>query len=160
MKLMSINSANRTCRRQCGFTLIEILVTVIILAIGLLGIAGLQLTGLRYNQEAYSRSQIMVLTNDITDRMRSNRNAAQTGAYDIAIGTTATGASCDGAGANCDANALAASDLAAWKQALASKLPGGDGSIERNGNIFLITIQWDDSRGQQAPKTMAVETIL
>ncbi len=145
---------------QRGFTLIEILVTVIILAIGLLGIAGLQLTGLKYNQGAYHRSQVIVLTNDITDRMRANRDAALAGAYEITIGTDANGASCDGAVAICDPSAIANADLAAWKQALADNLPSGDGSIERIGNVFTITIQWDDSRGQQDPKTMAVETIL
>ena len=157
---MGIHFTGQTRHNQQGFTLIEILVTVIILAIGLLGIAGMQLTALQHNQGSYQRSQVIVLTNDITDRMRANRDAAAAGAYDIAIGTAANGASCDGGGANCDANAIAAADLAAWKQALADNLPSGDGSIQRNGNVFIITIQWDDSRGQQAAKTMSVETIL
>ena len=157
---MSLRIIKQRPGRERGFTLIEILVTVIILAIGLLGIAGLQLTGLQYNQGAYHRSQIVVLTNDITDRMRANRETALAGAYDITIGTPATGSSCDSAGADCQPTAMAGADLAAWKQALADNLPDGDGAIARNGNVFTITVQWDDSRGQQDPKTMTVETIL
>ncbi len=145
--------------QQKGFNLIEILVTVIILAIGLLGVAGMQLTGLKYSQGAYHRSQVVVMTNDIVDRMRANRAAAESGSYDIAIGDAANGVPCDVV-MICNPVMMADADLAEWKQALAANLPSGDGSIERNGNVFTITIQWDDSRGQLDPKTMAVETIL
>jgi len=146
--------------RQRGFTLIEILVTVVVLAIGLLGLAGLQLTGMQYNHSAYQRSQATILADDITDRMRVNRNIALTGAYDVAIGVNLPNSSCDGLGANCTPAALAAADLSTWKQALANLLPSGDGAITRNGNNFTITVQWDDSRGTQAPKTLAVVTTL
>ncbi len=145
---------------QQGFTLIEILVTVVVLAIGLLGLAGLQLTGLKYNHSAYQRSQATIISDDISDRMRANRSVALTGAYDIALGTTPPGSSCEGVGANCSAAAIAAADLSAWKQALSNTLPSGDGAITRNGNRMTITVQWDDTRGEQAAQTLTVETEL
>jgi len=162
MKLPVNCKTIKPSRHELGFTLIEILVTVIVLAIGLLGIAGLQLTGLKYNHSAYQRSQVIVMTNDITDRMRANRTVALAGAYDIAIGGAAAAATCEGVGVNCGPNGIAGADLSEWKQALANNLPSGDGSIARNGNgtIFTITVQWDDTRGQQPIKTLAVETIL
>lgn len=136
--------------RQTGFTLIEILVTVIVLAIGLLGLAGLQATSLSFNSTAYQRSQATNLAYDIADRMRANVMAARAGAYNVNFGFGAP------AGAN-----LAATDLRQWRQALMNALPGpGTGSITQNGNVFTISIQWDDSRGQDAPRQFDMMTEL
>ncbi len=150
--------------QERGFTLIEVLVTVIILAIGLLGLAGLQLSGLRYTHSAYQNSQATSLGNDIIDRMRVNSPQAANGAYDIAIGATPTSASCIGIGANCNPATLANADLSEWKQSLAAILPLGDGAIQRNvtasGLSVTITIQWDDSRGAEPAKTLTVVTDL
>lgn len=146
--------------QERGFTLIEVLVTVIILAIGLLGLAGLQLSGLRYTHSAYQNSQATILGNDIIDRMRVNRLVAEAGDYNIAIGATPTSASCIGIGANCPPETLADADLTEWKQSLAAILPLGDGAIAQNGTTFTITVQWDDSRGAEPAKTLTVETVL
>lgn len=59
-------------RNQKGFTLIEILITVIVLSIGLLGLAGLQISGLRANMSSEARSKATLLANDIAERMRTN----------------------------------------------------------------------------------------
>lgn len=64
-----LNHANRN---QKGFTLIEILITVIVLSIGLLGLAGLQISGLRANISSEARSKASILANDIAERMRAN----------------------------------------------------------------------------------------
>ena len=58
--------------KQKGFTLIEILITVIVLSIGLLGLAGLQISGLRANISSEARSKASLLANDIAERMRTN----------------------------------------------------------------------------------------
>ena len=63
--------------RQRGFTLLEVLIAVMLLAVGLLGLAGLQAVSLRNNHSAYLRSQATMLTYDIIDSMRTNRSAAQ-----------------------------------------------------------------------------------
>ncbi len=145
---------------QRGFTLIEVLVTVIVLAIGLLGLAGLQLSGLRYTHSAYQNSQATIMTNDIIDRMRANRLMAESGAYIIAVGSDPSAISCLGIGADCSPAAMAQADLYEWKQAIAALLPAGDGAVQQNGSSFIITIQWDDTRGEQDAKTLTVETIL
>jgi type IV pilus assembly protein PilV len=143
-----------------GFTMIEVLVTVIVLAIGLLGLAGLQLGGLRYSYSAYQRSQATIMANDIIDRMRANPTVAGTGSYNISIGTMPAAKSCTGTAADCSAADMASADLYEWKQSLVAILPLGDGSIVNNGGTFTITIQWDDTRGEEAAKTMAVEAVL
>lgn len=121
-----------------GFTLIEILVTVIVLSVGLLGLAGLQAASLKFNSTAYQRSQATSLAYDIADRMRANVVAARGGNYDIALGAVApTGGT-----------TLAAIDLREWRRALTNTLPSGTGSVDSvtNSPIFTIIIQWDDDR--------------
>lgn len=157
---MKMIRKHRTPGRQRGITMIEVLVTVIVLAIGLLGLAGLQLNSLRFTHSAYQSSQATVMANDIMDRMRANRPAAETGVYDIALGTTPGSSSCQGVGADCAPDTMAAADLYEWKEALAATLPDGDGSIASNGTVFTITVQWDDTRGEQEPKVLTVETVL
>jgi type IV pilus assembly protein PilV len=104
---------------QRGFSLLEVLITMIVVAIGLLGVAGMQVTSLKLAEVAQTRSVGAVLAGDILERIRAN--AANAVDYTIAIGATATGSA-----------TLAQRDLAAWKQLLADPLrglPGGDGSI-------------------------------
>lgn len=158
--MISLRHQNSTTRTQRGFTLIEVLVTVIILAIGLLGLAGLQLGGLRYSFSAYQRSQATIMANDIVDRMRANRTVAEAGGYDIDLGDEPDEEDCTGIAENCTSATLADADLYEWKQSLANTLPAGDGSIDNDGGTFTITIQWDDTRGEEDPKTLAVETVL
>ena len=158
--MISLRHHRTVNAHQRGFTLIEILVTVIILAIGLLGLAGLQLGGLRYSFSAYQRSQATIMANDIADRMRANRTVAEAGGYDIDIGDDSDEVDCTGNGANCTPDDMAAADVYEWKQALEDTLPAGDCSIANNGGTFTITIQWDDTRGEEDPKTLAVETVL
>jgi type IV pilus assembly protein PilV len=124
-------------KSQRGTTLIETLVALVVLSVGLLGIAALQMTSLRNNRGAHLRSQAQVLAYDIADRMRANRNAAQADAYltALAAGPTGTG--------------LVLTDLQAWKDTLATALPGGQGEIVRVGQMFRITIQWTDTLGVQ-----------
>jgi len=124
-------------KSQRGTTLIETLVALVVLSVGLLGIAALQMTSLRNNRGAHLRSQAQVLAYDIADRMRANRNAAQANAYltTLAAGPTGTG--------------LVLTDLQAWKGTLAEALPGGQGEIVRVGEMFRITIQWTDTLGLQ-----------
>jgi type IV pilus assembly protein PilV len=149
---------NRTTKmpRQTGFTLIEILVTVIVLAIGLLGLAGLQATSLRFNNSAYHRSQATSLAYDMVDRMRVNRQAALDGDYDPE--------DFEDPPPTCAvvvlAGTLAVQDVQAWRNALACTLPLGTGSIARNGDVFTITVQWDDSRGEDDPLEFAMDTEL
>jgi type IV pilus assembly protein PilV len=125
----------RTRNGQRGVTLIEALVALLVLSIGLLGVAGLQMVALRNNHGAHLRSQATVLAYDIADRMRANRAAALAGDYDVAVGGTIAGAT------------LAAIDVQTWKQTLSGVLPGGDGSLARNGNVVRIQIQWRDRFG-------------
>lgn len=69
---------------QSGFTLIEILVTMLVMAIGFLGLAALQTSGLQQSQNTYFRTQADILARDIADRMRANRFGVLSGSYEFA----------------------------------------------------------------------------
>ena len=76
-----MNRSLQTDSSQAGFNLIEVLVAMVVLSIGLLGIAGLQLTGVRANQSAYYRSQAISVMNDMIERMHVNLPGATQGLY-------------------------------------------------------------------------------
>jgi type IV pilus assembly protein PilV len=132
-------------RKQRGMTLVEALVALLVLCIGLLGVAGLQIQALRANHGAYLRSQATMLAHDMADRMRANRTDALAGAYVVAVGEVPAG------------DTLPEMDAAAWKQSLADVLPSGDGAVVMAGNIATITVQWTDRLGAD---TFATETEL
>ena len=118
-----------------GFTLLEVLIAVVILSIGLLGLASLQAHGMKNNHSAYLRSQAVYHAYDVVERMRSNHASALAGNYNIAMGDAApTGSS------------LPEVDLAQWLGLVAGSLPAGDGAAAINGRIITVTIQWDDTR--------------
>lgn len=117
-----------------GFGLLEVLVTILILSVGLLGMAALQLNAMKFNQTASVRTHAVVLAYDIADRMRANRAVARAGGYSISLTASASG------------RGIAGSDLTAWKEAIASSLPNGQGAVSVSGNVTKITVQWDESR--------------
>lgn len=129
--------------RQRGTTLIEVLIALLVLSVGLLGMAGLQMTSLKSNHSAYYRSQASLLAYDIADRMRANRKAALDGEYDLALSAQ----TCNPALA--PSGSLAARDKAGWLNTLACHLSSdARAQISRNGKVFTITIQWNDNRGR------------
>lgn len=118
-----------------GIGLIEVLVALFILAIGVLGAAAMQMNAMKFNQNAAVRSQATFLAYEIADAMRANRTAALAGNYDLGIDAeTPTG------------TAMPAADLNRWRTALGERLPAGGGGVTRNGNVFTITVEWDESR--------------
>ncbi|BBP03682.1 type IV pilus modification protein PilV [Sulfuriferula plumbiphila] len=132
--------------RQHGFTLLEVLVAMVIVSIGLVGLAGLMMTSAKNNQSAYYRSQASWMGYDIIDRMRANRSVAQNGSYDISLGVSPTG---------CGTGVVVSDDLCQWKTELATALPTGDGSVSVSGGIATVTVSWDDRRGLGANANFA-----
>ena len=151
--------------RANGFTLLEVLVALVVLSIGLLGLAGLQVASLRYNHSAYLRSQATLLAYDILDRMRANRQEALSGAYTISLGTLPSApTSCIGNASNCTPPMLATDDLYQWETELTNTLPGGTGSISdvkvAQSTQFTVTVQWIDHQTPGAPAQSTQQFVL
>lgn len=141
---MRAHSFARKALRQRGAGLIEVMVAILVLAIGLLGIAGMQLVSLQNNHSAALRGQAVVLAYDALDRMRANRDAAFIGNYATAVGDLPPAGT-----------TIEALDLQEWKGMLAT-LPSGAGAISSavagGRTLFTVTVQWDDSRGVLPPQ--------
>lgn len=130
-----------------GFTLIEVLIAMIVLAIGLLGFAGLQAASLRNNQSSYNRSQATQLAYDLADRMRANPGAANSYLTStMAPADAVAQADCTTVSASCTNQDMAQNDLFEWNAAMTSILPAAAGSVTVAGNTYTITINWDDNR--------------
>lgn len=125
---------------QRGATLIEVLIAIIVLSIGLLGMALLQVTSVQSNHSAYYRSQVTILAADLADRMRANRTAALGNAYVFDFPTSSSSHSVSGTQAQ--------KDKAEWLNALAMTLPEGTGQVEKTGTLVTISVRWNDNRGR------------
>lgn len=135
-------------RHNAGFTMLEVLITMVILAVGLLGLAGMQANGLKSNHLAYMRSQATLLAYDMGDRMRSNMAGVEAGNYNDLSGTPATLSdppACE-TGTGCTPAAMASYDYAIWAAALAEKLPKGAGTVAGAASNYTITVMWDDDK--------------
>ncbi len=134
-----------------GLGLIETMVSLFVLAIGLLGISGLQVNAMKSSQNSYYRTQATDIAYDIIDRMRVNHHAAKsTSIYVSNYGQTHAGAS--DCSTHCRPDQIAAHDLMNWKTNLKYALPKGQGMISfsdtSNVRKVLVSIKFDDSRGR------------
>jgi type IV pilus assembly protein PilV len=147
---LHVTQSSRLARanKHSGFTLIEVMVTLIVLSTGLLGVAGLQLTALKNNDSAYFRSQASLYCYEIVDRMRANRGAATAGNYDHPLSafnaltvpaSTAT---------------IIEIDRYDWYQKLDSALNSAQGFIDCDTNATCtVMVQWNDTRAEKSPST-------
>ena len=135
--------------RQQGFTLLEVLIALLVLSIGLLGLAALQTTGLRSNQMASMRTLVSQFAYDMTDRMRVNPVGVTNDEYLIARGTAVTLSS---------PPTVAETDLDEWRNNVA-RLPNGQSEIAQctpttvpacpvvdGKTTHVVTIYWNESR--------------
>lgn len=146
-------------RRQQGASLIEVLVSMVILAIGILGISALQATSMKSNQSSFARTQAILHTEDIVERMRSNLAGVRNGEYNDP--TPAINAACLTPAA-CTSAELAAHDVAEWQAGIAANMPMGSAMVcidstpddgtpaapacDDSGTIYAVKIWWDDRR--------------
>ena len=130
--------------RSQGFSLLEVLIAMLVLAVGLLGVAAMQMRGLQYSHDAYLRSQVSILAYDMADRIRLNR--ANSADYVTAPWTIPTSAP-----TGCTPGTVgAAMDILCWKLQLSEALPP-DSTAEialaldpLEGDEYTIDIQWQD----------------
>ena len=148
-------------KAQRGVSLLEVLITVLVLSVGLLGLAALQATGTKFNHGAYLRTQATALAYEMSDRMRTDIGGdfvtGLANVYDASVGP-ACGVTLGGA--------TPAREVNQWKSCVENALPLGRGRVTRlaagtvyndacavahpaaDVDTFVIEVTWDNSRLQ------------
>ena len=140
---------SRTKKQQQGFSLVEVLIALIIMSIGMLGIAGLYVQSMQAGRTSLFRHHAVTLAGDVADRIRANPRA---------------GADYEGGGSNyncvaqntdCDQSEMAENDIFLWKEQADSTLPTGDVAVIYDNSTvppnYTITVTWDEPNTTVAP---------
>lgn len=137
-------------QRQAGFSLIEILVTVLVLGIGILGVASTQIVSLQMSSQSQSRSQAVSLAEDLLDRIRAVPNSVA--AYELAQGNAqgADNGACDTSFVPANGN-VPADDVETWENNLACTLPSAVRTVAVNGDTVIVTIDWNQNDPNSNP---------
>ena len=176
MRIQFFRSNNQGCQselaQQSGFSLLEVLIALLILAVGLLGLAALQNMGLRLNSQSYERTQATILIDDMIDRMRANSAGVTAGDYNAVVpvltNTPPTATNCETT-ACATTSAVASYDANRWISTIAgtatqrAALAGGMGRITPAGNVagggllFDVSVGWQEQNLPPNVQTVRVQ---
>ncbi len=149
---------NPDSNRQHGFTLLEVLIAIVIFSIGLLGIASLQLAGLRYTHTSQLRATAAMQAENIADRMRANLAGVADDEYNVTGSIPASSETCD---TECTSAEIAEHDLYNWNLHNGALLPDGAGIVcidstpendavpgdwkcDNTGEVYTVKIAWTE----------------
>lgn len=133
-------SHRRTTR---GFSLIEVMISLVIASVGLLGLAALILGGLRATTSAAHRTAAVELAHEMAERMRANYEGVAAGAYN-SLTAAVSDPGC--IAANCTPAQLAVYDYWLLRGSAAGRLPAGTLTVTASGAGFLVRVFWDDDK--------------
>lgn len=139
---------NRQFQRSCqsGFSLLEVLITLVIIAIGMMGFAAMMLNSMKNNRMAMQRSTATFYAYDIIDCMRVNPNGNYTREFADAIPSDTS-------------TSVADKDLHLWLTALSAGLPSGAAKITILGNTVTVQIRWAESLNASDDATHTWKTV-
>lgn len=147
------NTQSRTIRYHGGFSLVEVLIALVIMSVGMLGIAGLYVEGMKAGRTSTFRHHAVTLAGDVADRIRANRQGAVDyegpgGNNDCVLGNV-----------DCNASQMAANDIWLWKEQAGAMLPNGNVAITFDDtvtpNTYRIVVSWDEA-GETTPPTYSI----
>ena len=134
---------------QRGFSLVEVLIALVVLSVGMLGVAGLYVQSMQASRTSVLRHHAVILAGDVADRIRANPQAG------IAYQGTGQDNNCVASFVNCDAAAMAGHDILLWKQQAAETLPSGDVRVTYDdaGDLpmYSILVIWSEPGASTQP---------
>jgi type IV pilus assembly protein PilV len=129
--------------QNSGFSLLEVLITILVVSFGMLGMAALIISGVRSNNIAHYRSVASKQTEDIADRMRANLAGVTAGNYNSLAGSTPTSDDC--LTGTCNPTQMAIYDHAQWNRANSILLPEGRGTVQGSLTAgYTVTLMWTE----------------
>ena len=151
---MLITYGIRASQRQRGFSLVEVLIALVIMSVGMLGIAGLFVQGMQAGRTSVLRHHAVTLAGDIADRIRANPRAGA--AYEGAGGDNG----CVGYGNDCDEATMAAHDVFLWQQQAVDSLPVGAVAVVFDNSVtpplYTIGVSWAEPGFPNMGYTIAI----
>jgi type IV pilus assembly protein PilV len=131
-------------RAEAGFSLLEVLISIVVLSIGALGAAGMQIAALKDTGSANTRYRAASLASGMADALRADRTVAVTGSLSFSASLAA--GTCASTGAT---------PVIRWQNQIDCELPGGKGGVEMDAftKRAIVTVEWDDSRGNAGSAT-------
>ncbi len=132
-----------------GVSLIEVLVSILLVTLGVLGASAMQTVALRNNQSSYEGTQSTILMQGLLDAMRANPRGVAAGSYNT------SGWRCSAA----TGSTLHASDLSRWVNGLQQQInPSACGQVACTTGSCTVSVRWDDTRGLGGASTKTVLT--
>jgi len=172
--ILSPASAPRGGRFVRGFSLIEVMVTIVIVSFGLLGLAGLLFSSINAGQTSMTRSVAVNLANEMADRLRANWEGIRQGGFETAANAdcfakVATGCETTCMTGSCGAGDQAKLDVCLWKAQVEKQLPGGTACVQLSpGNdrcadatkvcSYIISLRWNESAYRSDASTLFQST--
>ena len=136
--------------KQRGFSLVEVLIALVIMSVGMLGIAGLYVQSLQAGRTSMLRHHAVTLAGDVADRIRANPRAG------IAYEGTPLDGSCVSGVSDCDEVAMAGHDILLWQEQAADTLPTGDVEVTFDDSgappTYTIDITWSEPGANVQPQ--------
>ena len=136
--------ANQKIRRSRGFSLVEVLIALVIMSVGMLGIAGLYVQSMQAGRTSMFRHNAVILVGDVADRIRANPTAGAL--YAVPGGADNA---CVAQGVNCSQAQMAQHDVFLWTEQAAATLPAGNVTVVFNGAVapptYDITANWTEA---------------
>ena len=140
--MVSMQYLSKTGTGQRGFSLVEVLIALIIMSVGMLGIAGLYVQSMQAGRTSMFRHQAVTLAGDVADRIRANPRAG------IAYAAGGANNNCVAAGVDCNEAQMAANDIFIWDQEALNSLPNGDVIVQFDNSVnpplYTISINWTE----------------
>ena len=147
---MLITYQTRTATKQHGFSLVEVLIALVIMSVGMLGIAGLYVQSMQAGRTSMFRHNAVTLAGDVADRIRANPRAG------IAYEGGGLNGNCVSGVADCDEVAMAGHDIMLWQQQAADTLPGGQVTVTFDDSgtppVFTIDVTWSEPGANVQPQ--------
>ena len=151
---MSFKNASN---KQQGFSLVEVLIALIIMSVGMLGIAGLYVQSLQAGRTSMFRHHAVHLAGDVADRIRANPTAG------VAYAGVGANNNCVAANMDCDVVSMAANDIFLWDLQAVNTLPSGDVVVNFDDTVvppvYTITVNWEEPRDPAEPQPSYTITI-